>query len=124
MVKRVKLNSTAVAVKKQSGRPTSYKPEYNLQTEKLCRLGWTNKDLADFFDVAIQTILNWKHDYPEFFRSLRKGKLDADTKVAGCLYKNATGFYYYEEELKPLWHERYEGKGKNKQLVARWQELK
>lgn len=77
---------------REPGRPTKYKEEYNEQAYKLCLLGATDKDIANFFSVEEQTINNWKNDYPEFFESLKAGKLDADAKVAQSLYNRATGY--------------------------------
>jgi hypothetical protein len=87
---------TRVVKKKRRGKPTLFKPEFTEQVEKLCRLGYTDKDLALFFDVSINTIGNWKKRYPDFFAALRRGKLEADTNVAEALYRNATGLEYYE----------------------------
>lgn len=42
--------------KKMTGRPSKYRPELCEQGEKLCRLGATDKDLADFFEVNETTI--------------------------------------------------------------------
>ncbi|TRB81349.1 helix-turn-helix domain-containing protein, partial [Mannheimia haemolytica] len=74
------------------GQPTKYKPEYVTQVEKLCLLGATDKDIADFFEVAESTINNWKIEYPEFLESIKKGKLLADANVANSLYKRALGY--------------------------------
>lgn len=73
-------------------RPTDYRPEYVDQAEKLCKLGATDKELGDFFDVSEQTINNWKNEHPEFFESIKKGKLLADAEVADKLFKRATGY--------------------------------
>lgn len=71
------------------GRPTSYKPEYNEQAYKLCLLGATDEDLANFFDVCEKTINNWKEDHEEFLQSIRAGKTKADIIIAENLYKSA-----------------------------------
>jgi hypothetical protein len=76
------------------GRPTKYKDEYNEQVEKLCKLGATDKEIADFFDVDESTINNWKSTYPEFLVSIKKGKDLADANVADSLYKRATGYQH------------------------------
>jgi hypothetical protein len=34
------------------GRPTSYKAEYAAQALKLCKLGLTDKELAEYFEVS------------------------------------------------------------------------
>lgn len=74
------------------GRPTDYREEYNKQAYKLCLLGSTDKDLSDFFEVSEVTINAWKNEFPEFLKSIKAGKQQADANVAGRLYKRALGF--------------------------------
>lgn len=75
------------------GRPTLYREEYAEQAYKICLLlGATDAELAEFFEVDERTINNWKHDYPEFFQSIKKGKEIADAEVVVGLYKSATGY--------------------------------
>lgn len=73
------------------GRPTDYRPDMALQAEKLCRLGATDKELAEFFEVTERTIGNWKTEHDEFFQSLKRGKILADAEVAHSLYNRALG---------------------------------
>ncbi len=75
-----------------AGRPTLYKPEYAEQVYKLCLLGATDKDIAEFFGVTEQTVNNWKIEYPEFFESIKKGKLEADAEIAKSLHHRAKGY--------------------------------
>ena len=77
---------------KPVGRPTSYKPEYAEQAYKLCLLGSTDKEMADFFQVAESTLNLWKQEHREFSESTAKGKTIADANVAESLYKRATGY--------------------------------
>jgi hypothetical protein len=81
------------------GRPTLYMVEYNNQAYKLCLLGATDKELADFFEVEEQTINNWKEDYPEFFESLKRGKITADAEVAEKLLHRAKGYSHKEDKI-------------------------
>jgi hypothetical protein len=74
------------------GQPTKYNENYTEQAYKLCLLGATDQDLADFFEVCVATIHNWKHDQPKFLDAIKRGKHIADTNVAQSLYKRATGF--------------------------------
>jgi hypothetical protein len=74
-----------------SGRPSSFKSEYCGQALKLCRLGATDIQLADFFDVAVSTINKWKLQHPEFSESLKQGKMLADAAVASALYSRGIG---------------------------------
>lgn len=80
------------ATKRPIRRPTKYKPEYAEQARKLCLLGATDAEMADFFNVTETTINNWKNDFPEFFESIKKGKLLADANVADRLYQRAMGY--------------------------------
>ncbi len=77
-------------------RPSSYKEEYAEQAEKLCKLGATDKELADFFDTSEQTINFWKTKFPTFLESLKRGKLIADSQVAEKLYQRAMGYSHPE----------------------------
>lgn len=74
------------------GRPTLFRDDYVEQAYKLCLLGATDAELADFFEVSERTINTWKEDYPEFLQSLKAGKASADAAVAESLYKRALGY--------------------------------
>jgi hypothetical protein len=75
-----------------AGRPTKYKPEYAEQAYKLCLLGATDAELANFFEVEESTINEWKLHFLEFSESIKNGKVKADAEVANSLYKRATGY--------------------------------
>jgi DNA-binding XRE family transcriptional regulator len=83
-----------------AGRPTSYKPEYAQLAEKMCKLGATDKDLAEAFGVSEQTINAWKQANPEFLESLTCGKVIADAEVAAKLFHRATGYSHSEDDIK------------------------
>lgn len=78
--------------KKRRGRPTDYDKKYNRMAYDLCLLGYTDKELADFFDVSESTINNWKIQHPKFLESITRAKHTSDVKVAKSLYKRATGY--------------------------------
>lgn len=78
--------------KGKGGRPSSYRGEYAEQAYKLCLLGATDADMADFFGVAESTLNNWKQAHPEFLESLKRGKVVADATVADSLYRRANGW--------------------------------
>ena len=80
------------AEKKKRGRKSEYRIEYADQALKLCLLGATDKELAEFFSVSEQTLNKKKKDYPEFLESLKKGKNIADANVASRLYNRAIGY--------------------------------
>jgi hypothetical protein len=74
------------------GRPSSFRPEYVKQAEKLCKLGATDLDLAGFFEVDVSTIWRWATKYPEFRSALKSGKEVADDRVERSLYQRAVGY--------------------------------
>ncbi len=74
------------------GRPSSYKPEFAEQARKICELGATDLDIANFFEVAVSTIYAWKITHPEFSESLKRGKEVADDLVEQRLFARATGY--------------------------------
>lgn len=82
-----------------AGRPTDYKPEYDEQAYKLCRLGAIDRDLADFFGVTEQTVNNWKNNHPTFFESIKESKADLDAKVERSLFERATGYSHPEDKI-------------------------
>jgi hypothetical protein len=79
-----------------AGRPTKYKSEYAQQAYKLCLLGATDKELADFFEVNEDTVNEWKKKHKEFSESIKKGKVEADAVVASKLYHRAIGYEHPE----------------------------
>jgi hypothetical protein len=74
------------------GRPTEYIQEYDIQAYKLCLLGATDVQLADFFEVSEQTVNSWKQKFPSFLESLKKGKIQADAEIAEALFHRAKGY--------------------------------
>lgn len=81
------------------GRNSLYRKEYADQARKLCLLGATDKELADFFEITETTIQNWKKAHPAFIASIVDGRVVADANVADSLYKRATGEYVQLEKL-------------------------
>lgn len=82
------------------GRPSKYKQEYAEQARKLCLLGATDAKLADFFEVDEATINRWKHDFPEFCKSLKAGKIQADAEIAESLFNRAKGYIAPDLDIK------------------------
>jgi len=84
------------------GRPSAYQPQYAEQATKLCELGATDVDLADFFGVTITTIKNWKSSYPDFLAALKLGKETVDNRVERSLYQRAMGYTFDAEKIQVL----------------------
>ena len=73
------------------GRNSLYREEFADQAFKLCLLGATDEELADFFEVSAKTIYNWKDEHPAFLQATIDGKTKADAEVAHSLFRAATG---------------------------------
>lgn len=89
-------------------RPTDYNSDFIEQAEKLCMLGATDDEIADFFGVHRATIYRWKIEYPEFCDAIKTAKEIADERVERSLYQKATGYNYKEEQAFKLKKGQYE----------------
>jgi hypothetical protein len=74
------------------GRPSLYREEYAEQARKLCLLGATDKELADFFEIDVRTVYDWRRTKPEFSQAIAHGNMLADAEVAAKLYERAYGY--------------------------------
>lgn len=78
--------------KNKGGRPTKYDPSKNDTVYRFCLLGATDVQIADMLGVDEATVNRWKISEPEFCKSLKKGKDEADATVAQSLFKRANGY--------------------------------
>lgn len=83
-------------------RPTKYKPEYVNQAAKLCMLGATDIEIADFFEVNVATLYRWKNEHPEFCESLKVSKEIADDRVERSLFARANGYEHEEVDIRVI----------------------
>lgn len=81
------------------GRPTDFKPEFVEQAAKLCALGATDYELADFFSVNTATIYRWKNTRSDFCEAVTCGKELADERVARALFNRAVGYTFESEKV-------------------------
>lgn len=83
------------------GRPTKYKTEYCKQAAKLCKLGATDADLAEFFEVDEDTIYEWKNVHKQFSDSTVLGKSNHDAEIELALARRAKGFMRVKQVFGP-----------------------
>ena len=74
--------------------PRSYDPEVAYQARKLCQIGATDIEIADFFGVNADTIYRWKIEFSEFSEAIKLGKEPADDRVERSLYQRAVGYTF------------------------------
>lgn len=96
--KIIELKSVTLAPE-MPGNATVYRPEFAEEAHKLCQLGATDNDLADFFGVTTRTIIRWQAYHPDFCKSLKRGKEAADDRVERSLYARATGYTFDSEKI-------------------------
>jgi hypothetical protein len=77
-----------------------YQPEMNEKVYRFSLLGMTEKEMAEFFDIAESTFWDWKRRYPEFNEALKKGKEVADSRVAESLYQRAIGYHHKDVDIR------------------------
>lgn len=74
------------------GRPTKFTPGNKIKAEKLCRRGFTDKEIAEIIDINESTIHRWKLKQPGFSESLNLWKQDANHNIERSLYERAHGY--------------------------------
>lgn len=89
------------------GRASAYKPEFAKQAAKLCGLGATDDEVADFFEVHRATVYRWKHEHPDFCDAIKTGKEVADERVERSLYQKATGYDFIEQQAIKVKRQQY-----------------
>lgn len=73
-----------------AGRPSSYKPEYAAQAEKLCKLGATDIEVADFF-ALLPTEEDWLYACLMVIRQDRRGVIAAQKRGRSAQRKTWLG---------------------------------
>ena len=68
-----------------------YKPDFADQAREMCRLGATDEELAEHFEVCVRTIYRWRNTHEEFAEAVVAGKDHADDRVERALYSRAVG---------------------------------
>lgn len=74
------------------GRPTKYTKGLNSLVYKLCLLNAIDTQIAEVLGISEVTLNAWKKKYPSFFKSIKKGKEQADAEVAKALFHRACGY--------------------------------
>lgn len=69
------------------------------KVEKLAGFGLIDKEIAEFFDIHVDTVADYKKKHPEFSYAIKKGKLKADKYVAESLYHRARGYEHPEDKI-------------------------
>lgn len=82
------------------GRPSKFKEEFVAQAEKLCKLGATDMEVADFLEIEVRTLYRWKAEHEAFCQALKVGKDVADDRVERSLFARANGYEHDEVDIR------------------------
>lgn len=92
-------DATEPEEKAKLGRPTKYRDEFAAQAAKLCELGATDIELADFFEVDTATIYRWRNENAAFCEAVIAGKEKADARVERAFFNRAVGYTFESEKI-------------------------
>ena len=87
--------------KHPGGRPSKF-PLINMKQVKALYIdGKTDQQVADFFDINVDSLYEWKKKHPKFSESQKDWKSKADEPVEISLNKRARGFIGPDEKYYP-----------------------
>lgn len=84
---------------KKTGRPSKFNGLDLKKVEAVARRGWTDREMAEFFEVDPATWWRWKGQAPEFCKALKEWKQEADERVERTLYERACGYAVKEDKI-------------------------
>jgi len=93
-MKRTRIPGDAKPVKRRHrpGRTGLYTPAMVGRVYKMSLLGLIDTEIANVLGINPKTLALWKKSHPEFKDAIKKGKSDADSKVAAALFEKACGY--------------------------------
>ena len=71
---------------------TEYHPTYAVRVRDLSIAGLRDAEIARLLGISVSTMQAWAEKYPDFHHGWKDGKLQADAKVVGALFKKACGY--------------------------------
>ena len=76
----------------RTGRPAKYDPKKNRMVTGMCLLGSTDEQLAEHLEIDISNFYKWQTRYPDFREAIKRGRVEADAKVAVKMYEKSLGY--------------------------------
>ena len=89
-----------------------FKEEYNRQVFFLALLGASDVQVAQTLGVGVKTVEYWKRTRPEFLKSMKAGKMEADAKVTHSLFLAAVGYSHPDKVVLSNRIKKFNDKGK------------
>ena len=83
---------------KGGGRPSTYNKEMAFTANRLCQLGATDAEVAEYLGISQAQCRAWKHMHEDFNSALKPAGTIADDRVVRSLYQQALGYTLIEKE--------------------------
>lgn len=99
-MKRTKPSSSVARTK--TGPKREFSPETLRTVEFLTKLGATDKQIAEYFNVGVGTVEVWNRKYPDYIAARKRGGPEASMRVVESLFQRAVGMKYVEEEFTAI----------------------
>jgi hypothetical protein len=87
-----KLPNPPPTIKMKRGRPPVYNTDIDENVRRLCLLGLSDAEIAEYLCITPATMWNWDKLYPSFLSARAEGREKADAEVADSLRKRAIGY--------------------------------
>ena len=78
----------------------SYMPAFAGLAKKILELGGTESDMAEAFNVSVETIDKWRKEQRDFIQACKQGLGKANSEVQRSVFKMAIGYEYVVEEVR------------------------
>lgn len=85
--------------KAKIGRPSKFTHLDLAKVKVVAGKGWTDDEMADFFEVHRATWYRWKAEFEEFCDALKEWKDEANARVERSLYERALGYSHPEDKI-------------------------
>jgi hypothetical protein len=96
-----------------------YQEEFARHAYYFTLMGCTLVQLAQVFEVTVETINTWQNKYPKFRKAIIKGRDLADAKVAKALYEAALGYSHPDKVIISNKQREFDSKGRT---IREWVE--
>jgi len=117
---RIRLKEPDFLPKRTTIRKTgTYKPEFDRQVYFLALLGLTYVQMSQVLNVSVPAIMAWEQRHEGFAEAIRRGKAEADGKVAFSLFQAAVGYEHKDVVVLTNKVKEYDEKGR---VVKEWNE--
>jgi hypothetical protein len=96
---KIKKPNLPPIVKMKTGRPTVYTTDIDENVRRLCLVGLTDAEIAQYLGITPDTMYDWDKIHPSFLQARVEGRTKADAEVADSLRKCANGYDRKSEKI-------------------------